>query len=86
MDIETLGTLRIDDESGESYDKLTVLLFPAGMSDLKIDSYVANYFETYRCQHSYDCCGHFYPRKARWTRLHPQSNRVVVSQGWAANI
>lgn len=84
--VEHLGTLKLPDESGESFDKLTVLNFPVDTPDAEVERYVAENFPVWRCTHSYDCCGHFYPRRPRWTRLHPQACRVIVSQGWHCNI
>ena len=84
--VEHLGTMKIPDESGESFDKLTVLNFPLDTPDEEVQRYVDENFPTWRCQHSYDCCGHFYPRRATWTRLHPLASRTVVTQGWHCNI
>lgn len=50
---------KIEDKYGESVSRNVYLTFPAKVSAREVAYAAREIFETY-CQHSYDCCGHWY--------------------------
>lgn len=62
---DQLGTLRLNNEDGESYTMLTVFEASPGMCDKYVQESVDREFPVWRCQHAHDCCGHFYPSTPR---------------------
>jgi len=67
----------------ESY--VDVYTFAPGTTYVEVHNYLVNMDapDGYRCQHSYDCCGHFYPGKARIS----QTERGIfqIRQTWIQN-
>jgi hypothetical protein len=84
---------RVDDDEGESFVRFRVCRIgydglEAEPTDEQIDELVREEFPSYRCQHSYDCCGNFYPAGATWSRVKTWGSQleIIVRQCYSANI
>lgn len=86
----------VQDDSGESYDRYTLLRFSRLADDVEIAEVIRDQFPSTRCQHEHDCCGNFYAGTATWDRVDridkwsdPEAEYnqpVLVKQGFSANI
>lgn len=88
-EVVIIGTIREDDDSGESFTNHTLLRVPAEWSDAQIAEHVKASFPVWHCQHSYDCCGRFYPRNPYWSRASHQGTGtivILVNQAFYCNI
>lgn len=92
---QQLGQFRVDAEDGESYTIYTTLLFSRLADEAEITEIIRDRFASYHCQHSYDCCGHFYPGNALWSfasridkyNEHEEYNQtVIVKQTFRCNV
>ena len=70
-----------DDGYGDSYDVNLLIKVPAGWGRARVNAYARDRFNSH-CQHSYDCCGHFYGGVySRYTkRIKPREWFVKVHQ------
>ena len=86
--VQVLCDMREDDEDGDCFTNHTLILVPEGWTDADIREELKSRFPVWRCEHSYDCCGHFYPSNPTFTRLtgYGQRGHVLVSQGFHCNI
>lgn len=84
---EELGGFSHDEsnEYGGAYVRYTTYSVPNNATDADLAEWVHNAFPATRCQHEYDCCGHYYAGKALWWRL-TGLREIVIRQSWLQNV
>lgn len=50
------------------------------------DEFLSVYFPALHCQHSYDCCGDWYPNRGELIHVDAIYGYLIVSQRWVLNI
>lgn len=79
-DVTKLGGFSAPDD--DAYTRYTLYKTPPGF-DAK--AFVERQHPEYHCQHSYDCCGRYYPTRARFDHIEADQ-LLVVRQDFRCNI
>lgn len=80
----------IFDEDGESCAHWIIAAVPSWWTDEDIGDVVHDRWSEERCSHEHDCCGHWYARRAAWSKhpaIMPDGDQcIIISQRSTLNI
>jgi Cft2 family RNA processing exonuclease len=63
-----IGEVEEMDEDGETRTRYYLYSFSALADNAEIAEWVEENFPSTWCQHSHDCCGHWYDQRGQWSR------------------
>jgi hypothetical protein len=76
-------TFERSDNYNGAYTQLSFWAVSPSATKEEVDEWVEDYYPSTRCQHEWDCCGHYYARRPKWRRW---GNILVVRQHWSQNV
>lgn len=85
-----LFTQDVPNPDGDAFTRYRLWSVPSDWSYGDVSAWAHEEFPAQRCQHAHDCCGHYYPRKARITVVSGEEATnvavIMVRQRYVANI
>lgn len=80
----------ITNDDGDAFTCYALWSVPSDWSFGDLEAWAHEQFPARRCQHSHDCCGHYYPRKAHVTVVSGENTTdkavVMIRQHYVTNI